>query len=529
VRRYNLCVIGAGPAGLSAAIEAAKTGMSVGVFDENQKAGGQLFKQIHKFFGSREHKASIRGFNIGYELLTEAKALGVDVHLDSVVIGIYDPLRITVCEDGCITNYAADNIVVATGASENTVPFEGWDLPGVLGAGAAQTMMNLHGVQPGEKIIMLGSGNVGLVVGFQLLQAGCKVEAVVDALPHVGGYGVHASKLARTGVPFYLSHSIVRAEGEDHVTGVVIAQVDSHFNFLPGTEKHFDADTVCLAVGLNPMSQLTRMAGCEMVNKGGLVPKTDKYGATTIDGLFAAGDVAGIEEASSAMITGRIAALSAAKRSGFIDEKQFEDGYNENHSSILKLRKGMFAPENRGRMDITKTDEGYPLSVSLLENGFVSDTEIRTFPGVISEEGVHPVIECTQNIPCDPCQEACRVGCIKIGEGITSLPQVNADKKCVNCGRCVAVCPGQAIFLVDEETENGFGTVTMPYEFLPLPQKGDIGVGLDRAGKAVCTAEVTDVKSRKEFDHTNLLTVKVPSEMVMKVRFYKGKEAAKHE
>lgn len=92
---------------------------------------------------------------------------------------------------------------------------------------------------------MLGSGNVGLVVSFQLMQCGCDVVALVDAAPRVGGYGVHAAKVARTGVPFYLSHTIVKAEGEEYVTGVTIAEVDDHFQFIPGTEKHFDVDTIC--------------------------------------------------------------------------------------------------------------------------------------------------------------------------------------------------------------------------------------------------------------------------------------------
>lgn len=121
-------------------------------------------------------------------------------------------------------------------------------------------MMNLHGVQPGKKVLMVGSGNVGLVVGFQLLQAGCELVAVIDGASRVGGYGVHAAKVARTGVPFYLSHTMVRAEGENHVTGAVIAQVDRNWNFIPGTEKHLDVDTICIAVGLSPMSQLARMA-----------------------------------------------------------------------------------------------------------------------------------------------------------------------------------------------------------------------------------------------------------------------------
>ena len=138
------------------------------------------------------------------------------------------------------------------------VTFEGWTLPGVIGAGAAQTMMNLHGVKPGNRILMLGSGNVGLVVSFQLKQCGCDVVALVDAAPRIGGYGVHAAKIARTGVPFYLSHTIVKAEGKDHVTGVTIAEVDNHFSVYSRNRKVFRRGYICLAVGLSPMSQLLK-------------------------------------------------------------------------------------------------------------------------------------------------------------------------------------------------------------------------------------------------------------------------------
>ena len=281
--------------------------MNVAVFDENSRPGGQLFKQIHKFFGSKEHMAKIRGFKIGEMLLREADEAGVCVYLNATVIGIFPEMKITVKFDDHVEHFGADNIVVATGAAENMIVFDGWTKPGVIGAGAAQTLMNLYGVQPGSRILMLGSGNVGLVVGYQLLQAGCELVAVVDAAPRIGGYGVHASKLARNCVPFYTSHTIIKAEGDDCVTGAVVAAVDAQFQPIPGTERHLDVDTICLAVGLSPMSQLLRMSGCEILDiPEGLVPATDDYGQTTIPGIFAAGDVAGIEEASSAMIGGRI-------------------------------------------------------------------------------------------------------------------------------------------------------------------------------------------------------------------------------
>ena len=221
------------------------------------------------------------------------------------------------------------------------VTFEGWTLPGVIGAGAAQILMNLHGVKPGDRILMLGTGNVGLVVSFQLAQCGCHVEALVDAAPRIGGYGVHAAKLARMGIPFYLSHTIVKADGTDHVTGVTIAEVDERFQFIPGTEKHFDVDTICLAVGLSPMSQLLKMAGCRMEDnprKGGQVPIVDEYGQTSVPGIFVAGDVSGIEEASSAMIEGRIAGIAAADYLGFIGKGCPEQGGSKRNDSDAGTR-----------------------------------------------------------------------------------------------------------------------------------------------------------------------------------------------
>lgn len=520
--RYDLIVIGAGPAGLSAAIEAAKNGLKPIVFDENTKPGGQLFKQIHKFFGSKEHKAKIRGFKIGEELLAEAEEYGVEVVLNATVIGLYPEKEVTVKIGEEVKHYKGDSVLVATGASENMVNFKGWTLPGVIGAGAAQTMMNLHHIKPGKRILMLGSGNVGLVVSFQLLQAGCEVVALADAAPRVGGYGVHAAKVARCGVPFYLSHTIVEAEGEDHVTGVIIGEVGPDWKVIPGTEKHFDVDTICLAVGLSPMSQLLKQAGCEMADtKGGYVPVCKEDGSTSVEGIFAAGDVSGIEEASSAMIEGRMSGATISCYLGYLSEADKDTRIAELEDALSTLRKGMFAPENRGKL-VKKTEEGIDVSMNLLEKGFVAEEEITRYPGVTSKAGIHPVIECTQNIPCNPCQDACPKGCISIGKNITSLPVVDKDHDCIGCGMCVAACSGQAIFLVQEEVEPGFGEVTLPYEFLPLPEVGDKGVALGRDGKVVCEAEVSKVRTSPAFDHTNLLTIKVPADMVMKARFYKA-------
>lgn len=520
IQRYDLIVIGAGPAGLSAAIEAAKKGIRPIVFDENAKPGGQLFKQIHKFFGSKEHKAKVRGFKIGEELLKEAEEYGVEVVLNATVVGLYPEKEVTVRVENEIRHYKGDAVLVATGASENMVHFKGWTLPGVIGAGAAQTMMNLHHIKPGKKVLMLGSGNVGLVVSFQLLQAGCEVVALADAAPRVGGYGVHAAKVARCGVPFYLSHTIVEAKGTDHVTGVVLGQVGPDWKVIPGTEKEFEVDTICLAVGLSPMSQLLNQAGCQMKDtKGGYVPDCKEDGSTSVPGIYAAGDVSGIEEASSAMIEGRMSGATIACYLGYMEEEEKNARIEELTAQLDTLRQGMFAPKNRGKL-VEETEEGIAISKHLLEYGYVAEEEITRYPGVTNQEGIHPVIECTQNIPCNPCQDACPKGCICIGKNITSLPVVSKEHKCIGCGMCVASCSGQAIFLVEENVEPGYGEVTMPYEFLPLPEVGDKGIALGRDGQKVCEAEVTKVRKSQAFDHTNLLTIKVPNDMVMKARFY---------
>ncbi len=527
MKRYDMIIVGAGPAGLSAAVEAAKHGMCVAVFDENAKPGGQLFKQIHKFFGSKEHQAKVRGFRIGEALLKQANELGVEVLLNAVVTGIYADKEVIVRHNDTVRHVKGDTILVATGASENMIAFPGWTLPGVMGAGAAQTMINLHGVLPGKRVLMVGSGNVGLVVSYQLMQCGCELVGIVDVAKKIGGYGVHAAKIARCGVPFYMGHTIVRAEGTDHVTGVVIGEVDEAYQCISGTEKQLDVDTVCIAVGLSPMSQLLDMAGCQMQTvsaKGGTVPVCNADGETSVEGLYVAGDVSGIEEASSAMIEGRIAAISAARKLGYLGEAPASEEISKLQASLEALRQGMFAPGNRGKI-IEQTEEGIRISNSLLTKGYLEEQEIERFPGFHTQKGIHPVIECTQNIPCNPCQDVCPRHCIMVGDNITALPVVDENSACSGCGLCVASCSGQAIFLVNDSYDQTHASVTIPYEFLPLPAVGTIGVALDRSGNPVCEAEVLSVKANPAFDKTNLLTMKVPKEMSQKARFFAVKSS----
>jgi len=159
-----------------------------------------------------------------------------------------------------------------------------------------------------------------LIVSYQLLQAGIKVEAIVEALPRIGGYLVHAAKIRRLGVPIYTSHTLKEVYGTDCVEKVVISEINKNFEFIPGTEKELKVDTVCLAVGLSPLSDLLWQADCQMEyipELCGYVALRDDNMKTTKDKIYIAGDVSGIEEASSAMLEGQIAGLNAAVSLGY--------------------------------------------------------------------------------------------------------------------------------------------------------------------------------------------------------------------
>lgn len=345
VREVQIAIVGAGPAGLAAAIESAKLGAKPVVFDENFRPGGQLFKQIHKFFGSREHLAGVRGFSIGRSMLEEAARLGVEVHLSAAVVAVYDGLLLSVVENNVHRLYRAQRLILATGASENAVSFPGCTLPGVMGAGAAQTMINVNRVLPGRKVVMVGSGNVGLIVSYQLLQAGADVVCVVEAAPQIGGYGVHAAKLRRAGVPIYLSHSVKEAVGRECVERVVLVKLDSNWRPVPGSEIEVEADTVCLAVGLTPLTELAQLAGCAMAyvpKLGGYLPVHDENMETSVPGVFVAGDITGVEEASSAMEEGRLAGVSAAFSLGLCSREIADRLRQEIRSRLDALRTGPF-------------------------------------------------------------------------------------------------------------------------------------------------------------------------------------------
>lgn len=340
----DILVIGGGPSGLSAAIAAGKSGADVLLVERSPYCGGQLVKQTHMFFGSEKQYASTRGFDIGKILVEELKGYdNVKILHSTTVLGIYEDGTVTMEEksetEEVYLKVRAKSIIIGTGALEKSLPFPNNDLPGIYGAGAVQTLMNEYMVKPGKRVLMVGAGNIGLIISYQLLQAGVEVAGIIDASSEIGGYLVHASKIRRSGVPIFTGYTIVKAEGKEHLEKATIAQVDRHWKSIPGTEKEFNVDVLCISVGLTPSSELFWQVGCEMAyvrELGGYVPKRNHYLQTTVKNIYVAGDSAGIEEASSAMVEGSIAGLAASHDLGFL----YED-YQRDMQELLQELEGL--------------------------------------------------------------------------------------------------------------------------------------------------------------------------------------------
>ena len=349
----QVLIIGGGPAGLGAGITAGKLGLDVVIFDENHNPGGQLIKQTHKFFGSQEEYAGLRGFEISEIMYREFKETGGVYLNETSAVGYYglkeDGKHSFVAyrrtKDGyTLLEISAKYIVVTTGAFENYLSFPGNYLPGVYGAGGIQTLMNVYGVKPGRKALIVGAGNIGLIVGYQLLQAGVEVEALIDALPEIGGYLVHASKLKRLGVPIYTSHTIKNARGEESVEGATIVEIDRNMKPIEGTEKDFAVDLILISVGLSASNRILSQAGCENMyvhEMGGWISVHNEQLETTVKGIYLAGDAGGIAEASTAMLEGKIAGAAIAEKEG-CDSNEIELVRKTACGELSQIRKSEF-------------------------------------------------------------------------------------------------------------------------------------------------------------------------------------------
>jgi len=407
----DVLIIGGGPAGLSAAIEMGKRGVKALLIDDKEELGGKLVLQTHKFFGSQaDSRAGTRGNDIGKILAKEvAKYNSIKIWTASTVLFVFSDKKVGVLKRDEYKLITPKMVLNAAGAREKFLRFSGNTLASIYGAGAFQTLVNRDLVKPTDKLFIVGGGNVGLIAGYHALQAGINVVGLVEAAPRCGGYKVHADKLRRLGVPIYTSHSILSANGTETVESITIIEVDDKFQHIPGTEKSFACDTILMAVGLDSLNEFTQEA-----EQAGLP-------------VMAAGDAFEIAEASSAMFNGKIVGLKICKEMGAELNDVPQEWYDK--AALLKSPAGKVKPYNY--------DD--------------------------SEEGVMPIIHCLQEIPCNPCTTVCPVGAIKIDNGgLLDTPRYTG--KCIGCGKCVLICPGLAISLVDYRKDKEKPIVTLPYE-----------------------------------------------------------------
>ncbi|PKN74131.1 MAG: sulfurtransferase [Candidatus Cloacimonetes bacterium HGW-Cloacimonetes-3] len=408
----EVLIIGGGPAGLSAAIELGKKNIPALLIDDKNALGGKLVLQTHKFFGSEEDsRAGTRGHDIGKLLAEEVSGFSsIEVWLNSTAVFVFSDRKVGILKDGVYKIVSPKRILNAAGAREKFLRFPGNNLARIYGAGAFQTLVNRDLVRPTKRLFIIGGGNVGLIAGYHALQAGIEVVGLVEAMPVCGGYKVHADKLMRLGVPIYTSHSILCANGEEAVESITITAIDDKFKAITGTEKTFTCDTILIAVGLDPLSEFTIEA---------------EAAGIPID---SAGDALEIAEASSAMFNGKIAGLKIA--------------------SALAGETGNPVP-----------DEWYAKAEALKAHPGI----VKGYQNNTAEEGVFPIIHCLQEIPCNPCTTVCPTNSINTEDGsLMAVPVYNGS--CIGCGKCLLICPGLAITLVDYRKDSELPTVSLVYE-----------------------------------------------------------------
>ncbi|MCX5754396.1 MAG: FAD-dependent oxidoreductase [Candidatus Krumholzibacteria bacterium] len=457
----DVLIIGGGPAGINAAIELGLLGAKTLVVDDKNEFGGKLTLQTHTFFGSRDDcYAGTRGIEIARILTHQLERFpSVSVMLGTTAVGAFCDKQVGLQQGGNYFQVKPRAVLVACGAREKNLAFQGCDLPGVYGAGAFQTLLNRDLVRPTERLFIVGGGNVGLITGYHAIQAGIKVVGLVEALPRCGGYKVHLDKLRRLGVPIHTSHTILRAEGAEKLERITIAGVDGNFKPVAGTERSYRVDTLLIAVGLSPVNELYE--------------KLVEYGIE----CYKAGDAEEIAEASAAIFSGKITGRKIARSLGY--EIDIPDEWNST-AAILRSKPGRTAQPDLPRL----------------------------------ERRVYPLIRCVQEIPCNPCADSCPRNSIALrGDSIMNNPVFDGD--CIGCANCVAVCPGLAIGLImpEYDAESKTSLLVLPYE---LDTK-DLAAGrrvetVDMEGNAVGVGTIVAFRTSNIDAKRKIVSIEVPAD-----------------
>ncbi|MHA2399165.1 MAG: FAD-dependent oxidoreductase [Promethearchaeota archaeon] len=459
----EVLVIGGGPAGLSATQKLGENNLEVILIDDKDHLGGKLVLQTHKFFGStKDVYAGKRGIEIAKILTSSIQSMpSIQVWLNSVCLAVFSDGYIGILRNNEEYVLVKPNyLLVATGAREKMLVFPGNTLPGVYGAGAFQTLVNRDFVKAAKRVFIVGGGNVGLIAGYHAIQAGIEVIGLIEAMPQCGGYKVHEDKLRRLSVPIYTNHTILTANGQGKVESITIGKLDKKSEIILDSERTFECDTILIAVGLNSVDEFYL--------------KAQEYGLDA----WVAGDAQEIAEASAAIFTGKIEAIKMLKEMGL---NITED--------LIQLQRSA---------EIMKSKPPLP-----------KELEIK-----YENKGIYPVFYCNQEIPCNPCTSVCPNDQIETVDGIiTQLPYFKGEQDCISCGKCVAVCPGLAVVLLDFRKDPNNPLVIFPLELTKEKLEKGQKVIVVSNEKELGEFDVYRSRVLKEHPKTQLITVQLPSDI----------------
>lgn len=398
--KTTVVIIGAGPAGLAAREIFDTHNVDNIVIDNNDRIGGQFLMQTHQFFFFEKEKkfGGMRGFDIAHTLAGEDHS---GIFLNSTVWDLLEGKRVAVKNIKTEEIYYVDTeyLVIATGAVPFMPTFENDDLPGVYTAAVVQKMMNTEFTLLGKNVLTVGAGNIGYLTSYQLMQAGAKVKAIIEAMPSEGGFPVQANRVRRLGIPVVLSHMLLKAiPNKEHtgITGAIVAECE---NFIPikGSEKLIDGiDAINICTGLVPDDQL-------------LIKGYEVFGRA----CFGAGDAIRIGEGTSAVLRGKQVAY----------EIMNEAGIKCNYQEYLNISKEYIDSQQ------------HPLRV--IEAPHKPESERMAVRPFVQ-------IDCLYGFACNPCEFACPHGAIT-KTSTSTVPAIDFDK-CIGCMDCVYQCPGLAIF-----------------------------------------------------------------------------------
>ncbi len=332
--KSDVLVIGAGAAGLAAAIEVKKAGLKVLIVERDKELGGITLQCIHNGFGLKEFEEELTGPEYAQRFINQVKDLKIPYILDTMVIEITKDKKIYAVnnKEGLI-EVSAKAIILAMGCRERTrgaINIPGFRPAGIYTAGQAQRFVNIEGYLPGHTFVILGSGDIGMIMARRLTWEGCEVKAVVEIQPYVSGLLRNQVQcLEDYDIPLITSHTVTKIHGRDRLQGVSIAKVTKDYDRIIGSERFFECDTLLLSVGLIPENELTLQAGASLSQNGG--PLVDNNLETTIEGIFACGNVLQVHDLVD-MVS------SEAKRAGKNVVDYIQNSYDKSISKEEKIK-----------------------------------------------------------------------------------------------------------------------------------------------------------------------------------------------